>query len=47
MEENSEMILKIWKKGKSNNDKIWTIWKKRKLNSETNIENTEEKQVEQ
>jgi hypothetical protein len=40
------MILKIWKKGKSNSDKIWTIWKKRKLNSETNIENTEEKQVE-
>jgi hypothetical protein len=43
---NSKMILKIWKKGKSNSDKIWTIWKKRKLNSETNMENTEEKQVE-
>jgi hypothetical protein len=34
MEENSEMIWKIWKKGKSNSDKIWTIWKKGKLNSE-------------
>jgi hypothetical protein len=28
MEENSEMIWKIWKKGKWNSDKIWTIWKK-------------------
>jgi hypothetical protein len=27
MEENCEMIWKIWKKGKSNSDKIWTIWK--------------------
>jgi hypothetical protein len=37
MEENSEMIWKIWKKGKSNSDKIgkiWKIWKKSKLNSE-------------
>ena len=33
MEENSEMILKIWKKGKSNNEKIWKIWKNTKLNS--------------
>jgi hypothetical protein len=28
MEENSEMIWKIWKKGKSNSDKIGKIWKK-------------------
>ena len=28
MEENSEMIWKIWKKGKSNSDKIWKIQKK-------------------
>ena len=28
MEENSEMIWKIWKKGKSNSDKIVEIWKK-------------------
>ena len=34
MEENSEMIRKIWKKGKSNNEKIWEIWKKSKLKSE-------------
>jgi hypothetical protein len=37
MEENSEMIWKIWKKGKSNSDKIgkiWKIWKKSKLNGE-------------
>ena len=33
MEENSEMIWKLWKKGKSNSDKIWKIWKKSKLNS--------------
>ena len=25
---NSEMIWKIWKKGKSNSDKIWKIQKK-------------------
>ena len=28
MEENSEMIWKIWKKGKTNSDKIWKIQKK-------------------
>ena len=28
MEENSDMIWKIWKKDKSNGDKIWKIWKK-------------------
>jgi hypothetical protein len=28
MEENSEMIWKIWKKGKSNSKKIWKIQKK-------------------
>jgi hypothetical protein len=28
MEENSEMIWKIWKKSKSNSEKIGTIWKK-------------------
>ena len=27
MEENSEMIWKIWKKGKSNSEKIWKIEK--------------------
>jgi hypothetical protein len=32
MEENCEMIWKIWKKGKLNSDNIWTIWKKGKLN---------------
>jgi hypothetical protein len=31
MEENNEMIWKIWKKGKSNSDKIWKVWKKNKL----------------
>ena len=56
MEENCEMIWKIWKKGKSNSDKIWTIWKKGKLNSEwygkygrkvsgKDMENMEERQV--
>ena len=34
MEEYSEMIWKIWKKGKSNSDRIGKIWKKSKLNSE-------------
>jgi hypothetical protein len=29
-EENCEMILKIWKKDKSNSEKIWTLWKKLK-----------------
>ena len=28
MEENSEMIWKMWKKGKSNSEKIWQIQKK-------------------
>jgi hypothetical protein len=28
MEENSEMIWKIWKKGKSNSENIWKIQKK-------------------
>ena len=28
MEENSEMIWKIWRKGKSNSEKIWKIEKK-------------------
>jgi hypothetical protein len=28
MEENCEMIWKIWKKGKSNSGKIWKIQKK-------------------
>jgi hypothetical protein len=34
MEEYSEMIWKIWKKGKSNSDRIGKIWKKSKLNSD-------------
>ena len=34
MEENCEMIWKIWKKSKLKSEKIWTIWKKSKLNSE-------------
>jgi hypothetical protein len=34
MEENSDKIWKIWKKGKLNSDKIGKIWKKGKLNSE-------------
>ena len=28
MEENCEMICKLWKKGKSNSEMIWTIQKK-------------------
>jgi hypothetical protein len=28
MEENTEMIWKIWKKGKSNSEKIWRIQNK-------------------
>jgi hypothetical protein len=28
IEEKSEMIWKIWKKGKSNSEKIWKIQKK-------------------
>ena len=34
MEENREMIQKIWKKDKLNSEMIWKIWKKSKLNSE-------------
>ena len=44
---NSEKIWKICKKSKLKSEKIWKIWKKGKLNSEKDIENTEEKQVEQ
>ena len=29
MEENSEMIGKIWKKDKLKSEKIWEIWKER------------------
>jgi hypothetical protein len=43
MEENSEKIGKIWKKGNLNSEKIWTIWKKGKLNSDNNMGNMEEK----
>ena len=43
----SEKIRKIWKKSKLKSGKIWTIWKKGKLNCEKDLENTEEKQVEQ
>ena len=35
---NSEMIWKIWKKGKLNSDKIWTTWKKGNLKSKSNSE---------
>ena len=28
MEENSEMIWKLWKKIKLNSERIWKIWKK-------------------
>jgi hypothetical protein len=31
---NSEMIWKIWKKGKLKRGKIWKIWKKSKQNSD-------------
>ena len=34
MEENYEMMWKIWKKAKLNSEKIGKIWKKGKLNSE-------------
>jgi hypothetical protein len=34
MEENSEIIWKIWKKDKLNSEMIWKMWKKSKLNSE-------------
>ena len=41
------MIWKIWKKSQLKSEKIQEIQKKGKLNSEKDIENTEEKQVEQ
>ena len=41
------MIWKILRKSKLNSDKIWKIWKKGKLNSGKDLENTEERQVEQ
>ena len=53
MEENREMIWKIWKKGKLNGEKIWKIQKKivkrqgkygRKQRND--LENMEERQVE-
>ena len=34
MEENCEMIWKIWKKVKLNSEKILKIWKKSRLKSE-------------
>ena len=34
MEENSEMIRKIWKRSKLKCEMIWKIWKKGKSNSE-------------
>ena len=34
MEENSEMIWKIWKKSKLKCEMIWKIWKDIQLNSE-------------
>ena len=46
MEENCEMIWKIWKKAKLNSDKIGKIRKKSKLNSEKDLEFMEETQVE-
>ena len=43
MEENREMIWKIWRKRKLNSEMIWKIWKKGKLNSGNILENMEEK----
>ena len=43
MEENSEMIWKIWKKSKLKCEMIWKIWKKGKSNSEKNMKKKEEK----
>jgi hypothetical protein len=43
MEDNSEMIWKIWKKSKRKCEMIGKIWKKGKSNSETNMKNMEEK----
>ena len=34
IEENSDKIWTIWKKGMLNSEKIWKIWKKNQLNSE-------------
>jgi hypothetical protein len=34
MEDNCEMIWKIWKKSKLNSEKRWKIQRKSKLNSE-------------
>jgi hypothetical protein len=34
MDENCEMIWKIWKKNKLNSEIKWKIWKKSRLNSE-------------
>jgi len=34
MEENCEMIGKIWKKNNLNSEMIWKLWKKSKSNSE-------------
>ena len=47
MEENCEMIWKIWKKAKLNSDKIGKIRKKGKLHCEKDLEIMEETQVEQ
>jgi hypothetical protein len=43
MEENSEMIQKIWKRSKLKCEMIWKIWKKGKSNSEKKMKNMEEK----
>jgi hypothetical protein len=43
MEENCEMIRKIWKKAKLNCDKLAKIRKQSKLNSEKDMQNAEEK----
>jgi hypothetical protein len=42
IEENCEMIWKIWKKRRLKCEMIWKIWKKGKTNSEKKMENTEE-----
>ena len=44
---NSEIIWKIQKKSKFISEQTWKIWKKSRLNCEKDMENTEEKQVEQ
>jgi hypothetical protein len=43
MQENSEMIWKIWKESKLKCVMIWKIWKKDKPNTEKNMKNMEEK----